>query len=397
MGVYQIKTDGGTYNVTTDDGASATAQAQQPSTGISSISPFEQQMTKSLYNGVPFGKDLINMLPNGKQIGQDIQNIPQPQGIIQGAGQLVGQGLSTLPAMAGGAAMIPGKILGTALGIGAQQAGQSSSQGASPMNALGQGAIAAGSTYLGGKAFQGIGEMVGGNKIYNDKLVSDTAKSVISKIQGAVQPLRDLYSSVTKPFANQMVDADTFQKALSVVPKSIRQDFIDEYGSQIVDPSGRPQTTVGNLQKMELELKDFINQPKFGQKINAADYNVAESAKQLKQIRLSQLPQDAQNQIKALDSKFGPVIQASNDILPKLADKSGRVNTKFLFNTFKNPADAGMRDYLTNLKSLGIDLTPELSNIRGWVARQGAKRMMDKIGGRITEGAAIGGAFRAFH
>ena len=32
-----------------------------------------------------------------------------------------------------------------------------------------------------------------------------------------------------------------------------------------------------------------------------------------------------------------------------------------------------MRDYISSLKSMGINLTPEIKNVRGWVARQGQK------------------------
>ena len=233
--------------------------------------------------------------------------------------------------------------------------------------------------------------------IYNDAFVSNTVKSAISKVESVIKPLREMYKQANEPFINHPVDSETFRRALNVVPKSIRGDFASEYGTQILDAAGKQGTTIGNLQKMELELKDFIQQPQFGQKISAADFNVAEATKKLKDLRLSQLPKEAQDKIRALDKKFGPAIQASNELLPKLADKNGVPNTKFLYTTFKDPSRAGMRDYMRNLKAVGIDLTPEIKNVRGWVTRQGHKEFGKRIAERAVEGGVIGGVLKAGH
>ncbi len=216
-------------------------------------------------------------------------------------------------------------------------------------------------------------------KVYNDKLVTDTTNKILNKVKGKIEPIRGLYKSTLEGFSKQVVDSDTFGKALSVVPESIRKDFVDAYGSRVVDSSGRPSTTLGNLQKMELELKDFIKQPKFADKISAADYNVAEAAKALKQIRMSQLPEETRNTIQILDSQFGDAIKISDEIIPKIVDKNGKVNTKFLFSAFKNPSDAGTRQYLKSLKNLGVDLSDELKVIDGWVKRQNFKESIKNI------------------
>lgn len=236
--------------------------------------------------------------------------------------------------------------------------------------AMGAGAVA---------GFGALGYGVSKIPIYNDKMVTNTAKDMIKKVQGKIEPLRALYKSTLSPFAGQVVDSDTFESALNQVPQSIKKDFIDAYGSKVTDAVGRPSTTVGNLHKMELELKDFIQQPKFADKISAADYNIAESAKTLKQIRMSQLPQETNEVIKTLDGQFGQAIKISDELMPKLTDKNGKINTKFLFNAFKNPADAGTRDYLKSLKGLGVDLTKETKVIEGWVKRQALKDSFKSI------------------
>src|SRR3990167_249096 len=247
------------------------------------------------------------------------------------------------------------------------------------------------------QAIRGVGQTVGKGisklkpTIYNDEFVTNTVKSAITKVKSKIEPLRDMYKKATEPFKDNLIDSDIFQKALNIVPKSIRNDFLEEYGTKVLDNRGKPLTTIGNLHRMELEMKDFIQQPQFGQKINAASYNVAEATKKLKDLRLSQLPKNVQSQILELDKKFGPAIQASDELLPKLADRNGVPNTKFLYSTFKDPSRAGMRDYLRNLKAIGIDLLPEIKNVQGWVARQGMKSFGKGNIGKVVEGAVIGG------
>lgn len=231
-------------------------------------------------------------------------------------------------------------------------------------------------------------------KIYNDALINSTGQSAVSKIQGAIAPLREKYKAATEPFVNKPVDADTFQKALSAVPKEMQKDLSEKYGSLIVDNRGNPHTTVGNLQKMELGLKDDIQQPKYGQSINAASYNVAEAAKKIKQVRLEQYPEATQKSILELDKKFGPVINMTDFLLPKMSNRAGAINTKMLFNVFKNPSDAGTREYLSGLKGLGVDLGPEIKTLKGWVARQNAKNFLKGITGKVAEGATIGTVLR---
>lgn len=234
-------------------------------------------------------------------------------------------------------------------------------------------------------------------KAYNDVLINKTGQSIVSKVQGAIQPLKEQYKSLTDPLVDKPVDSETFQKALSVVPKDIQKDLVEKYGSLVLDNKGKPQTTLGNLQAMELGLKDDIQQPKYGQSINAASYDIAKATKQIKQIRLSQYPDATKTAIETLDKKFGPVIDMTNYLLPKVSNKAGSINTKVLYSIFNNPADAGTRQYLSDLGRLGVDIKPEIQTLKGWVGRQRAKSFVKGVTGKIAEGATIGTVLRGGH
>ena len=120
-----------------------------------------------------------------------------------------------------------------------------------------------------------------------------------------------------------------------------------------------------------------------------------EPAKKVKEIRLSQLPEEVQNAIRKLDKQFGSAIKVYDELLPKLADKNGKINTSFLFNTFKNPAQSGMRTYLNNLKSVDINLNSEINIIKGWVRRQAIKKTAVKVGATAVGLGALGEGINA--
>jgi len=233
-------------------------------------------------------------------------------------------------------------------------------------------------------------------KKYTDSLVSNTVNSVAEKVNGALKPVQEKYKNLTSPFLEKPVDGETFQKALSVVPKEMRQDLIEKYGTAILDSNGRPQTNLANLQAMELGLKEDIIQPKFGASINSSSYDIAKATKQIKELRLSQYPEETRNSILELDKKFGPLMEASKEILPKVTNRAGVANTKAVYSIFNDPANAGKRDYMvSDLKKLGIDLSPEVKVLKGWVARQGQKKVLRNISSIAAEGTIIGKAIKA--
>lgn len=348
---------------------------------------FIPQFTEELYKYTPSGKKVVSMLPHAKEIEERIAQTPPAEGFMGKAGEFVGRNINAL-AMSSFGGMAPGgAIPQAAAAMAAFQAQQAPAQGKSIPEEAAWGALT-------GATLGTIGKGISKVKLYTDKLVTNTAKSMIAKVQNKIEPLRKMYKSILEPFANQTVGADEFEKALSSVPKSIRNDFIEEYASKITNAKGKPMTTVGNLHRMELELKDFVKQPKFGEKISAADFNVAEAAKKLKEIRLAQLPNEAHQAIRALDKQFGKVVEKSDYILPKLVDKNGAINTKYLFRIFNNPAEAGSREFIKELKNIDIDLSQETKIINGWIRRQALKKGISKIGERASEGAIIGGILR---
>lgn len=333
-----------------DDQLMALAGQQIKPSGIANtqalgqMTPFEQQMSKALYNGLPFGKRIIDSIPGGQQWGQQVNAIPQPQGFAQNAGAIIG-------------------------GIGA----------ASP------------AMELGGMALK---PLASGFKVYNDAMVSGAVKSAVNKIQSFMQPLREAYKTINTPYANRIVDRDIFQKILGKFPESIQKDLVDDYGTGIVDANGKPMTTNGKLYDLEMNLKSLVKQPKYGQKLQGDNFDTAQLAQEVKKLRLSNLPDDAVNQIKALDTKFAPAIKMEREYLPKMMDENGVPKTDFVYNAFRNPAKAGIRNDMRNLKNLGVDLSPEIKTFEGWVKRQALKSQIKGTADKVAEGAVIGTALR---
>ncbi len=227
-------------------------------------------------------------------------------------------------------------------------------------------------------------------KIYNDAFVTGRAESMINKVKTALSPINNAYDAINSEFTNTPVTADVFKKALNTLPEDLRADALKKYSNIVLDESGRPTTTIGNLNKMEFELQDLVKQTKPGESLSSSSWDSASAKKAIKDIRLSQLPEPTAEAIRHLDSKFGPIRNASNEMLPKLVDRNGKVSTEFLYNTFSNPSKAGMRDYMRNLKNVGIDINPEISDIRGWVTRQGQKKFVKSTVDKIPGLGALG-------
>lgn len=135
-----------------------------PSNDQSNITPFEQGMTKQLYNNVPFGKDIIKGTDAlaGTHMASDIENNTPPNTIGEKVGEAVGGSLSLFPAWEAGGALAPGvsPLLAGSAGVGVQGDVESLNKGKSPQEALGAGALDAGGTFVGGKAIEGLGNVI---------------------------------------------------------------------------------------------------------------------------------------------------------------------------------------------------------------------------------------------
>ena len=176
--------------------------------------------------------------------------------------------------------------------------------------------------------------------------------------------------------------------ALNNVPPRFRKTFEKDFSNGVLDSKGRYQTTIGNLKKMELAMKEVVHDPKYGKAISASGWNANQAATKIKELRLSLLPEESSLKIKKLDKQFAPLVETVEYIIPKiLPDRSGALNTQFLFDAFYNPRKSGTRQFLENdFKKLGIDISPEIKTIKGWVKRQQLESFRKKLGERTMEG-----------
>lgn len=174
----------------------ATEIPQQDNT----VSGFERQMTKGMYDHVPFGKDAIRTFTPDKESG--IAGTTDPRTWDEKLGRFVGSGLGMLPAFAGGETLAGAAVKGTVEGagaignmavqsgnaaniakaaklgqvakgfqgtaqlaggaaaIGTQSGVEDKTAGASTGEAFKKGAIDAGVTFAGGKALEGVGAVI---------------------------------------------------------------------------------------------------------------------------------------------------------------------------------------------------------------------------------------------
>ena len=411
MATYQITTDKGTYQVDTEDNNPKNKTTGNPAIDMADVN---KQQRAAEFQASPIGTarqvlggasatitgGLTNKLDELLANKTGVPKFGNESSPAFGMGRLAGY-IPLGAATTAGAAAIPGLAGKTLPSLMAQQgisgavAGGIGTYENRPAGAILGGILGAGVTGISGA----VGNAIKGNsklfKAYNDKLVSDTVNSAAAKISAPLEAAKKEYNTLLKPVENKTVNGETFQKALSAVPKDLRQELIDKYGTLIVDEQGRPHTTLGNLQAMEMGLKDDIVQSKFGQSINANSYDIAKIVKQIKEVRLSQYPTNIRDEVLALDKKFGPINEAVKEMLPKITNRAGVANTKKVAAWIKDPENAGQRDYmLSDLKKLGIDLKPEVSVIRGWVNRQAQKKFVKTLGGITTEGTIIGKIIR---
>lgn len=133
----------------------------------SKITPFEQGMTKQLYNNVPFGKYIIKGTDAiaGTHMASDIESNTPPATLGEKAGEFVGGVLSLFPAWEAGAALAgplnaTAKLAAGSMGVGAQSGQEALNTGKQAPEALEDAASTAGSTFVGGKALEGLGNVV---------------------------------------------------------------------------------------------------------------------------------------------------------------------------------------------------------------------------------------------
>ncbi len=235
MATYQIETQSGIYEIETE-ATQPQEQAKDPRQG-----KFIPQMTKALYEGVPFGKRVIGMMPNAEQLKQTMESTPEPSNLMSGAGRLAGQIASAAPAMAGAEAVIPGKILAGALGFGAQRAGQVSSEGATPIQSLAEGAKETAIGYAGGKVIQKALPVIGAgakstfnavvNKFPRLQTDSQLKANVSDKIQTAVwKAFRPTRKGKTSVSGMERFDDRAEEAITDIIANKDNNVFVDAEG-----------------------------------------------------------------------------------------------------------------------------------------------------------------------
>lgn len=252
-------------------------------------------------------------------------------------------------------------------------------------------------TYAGGKVIPPLMEGAGNiAKSMNipwansaiGKVITDAGQQIVDKINMAKSSLQNSYKAALGPYNNSQIDSETFGKLLGMLPKEIRDDFASRFGSTIMDASGKPTTTVGNLQGMKDALNDVINSTNEAKKLATSeqvgrltDYSkkLADAVKATKEAYLSQIPEASQNAVRALDNVFGDVVSKGNAILGKVSGKGGIINTNFLIKAFQNPDSAGFREALQDMGKYGIDLSKPIDTLQGYASRQGMKYAAKKI------------------
>lgn len=143
------------------------------------------QIGKGIYDTVhqiPGVRQFMDMEP---ELAEKYGQVPEPAGAGQRIARMAGEGVGLTPAFAGGEALAGGKLIGGALGVGAQQTAGDLQEGKGPIQSGIEGATAAAGTYVGGKVLDAAGKMVG-----------DALKPVSEKISDTIG---DLYNKAVRP------------------------------------------------------------------------------------------------------------------------------------------------------------------------------------------------------
>lgn len=334
MATYQIETQSGVYEIETE-ATQPQEQSKDPRQG-----KFIPQMTKALYEGVPFGKRVIGMMPNAEQLKQTMESTPEPSNLMSDAGRLAGQIASAAPAMAGAEAVIPGKILAGALGFGAQRAGQVSSEGATPIQSLAEGAKETAIGYAGGKVIQKAAPAVG-------KEVGKFLSPLAQKAQAVLEKNAKVYRSVLNPGKGiiQAVETKSGKKIDDFMKLAADEELVIHSNEGKIDT--KPAIAALKDRKVELnaQLESALESDRT-KKFNLLE--IADLAKQnlVKNIRNAS---DLKAAIKSVDDQIADEIARHGE---KMTDSLGNVFTApFVDGVTANKIKGGMWDKSYNILS----------------------------------------------
>lgn len=299
------------------------------------------QYGKAIYEGLPFGKRIVSMIPGGKEVGELIEKAPEPTSIIGNVGKLAGQAVAAEPAiaLAAGAGMAP--LVAGAVGFGMQTAGQKHAEGATGTEALKEGALTTGATYLGGKALGLAGKAIFPNKgelakeatgIYRDILrpTASEVKKIEVRRGGDINDYYNLAAEEGLKINKIGNKLDTSEAMETLKPK------IQEIHSKLEDYLSSDTSKKFDLKSIASKAKSELNNTIK----NASDLEFAKSEvdAQIKaEIKRHGLKVDAQtlNRIKqGLWSKSFNQLDIKSSESAKIANKMGHIAKETIENAF---------------------------------------------------------------
>lgn len=240
------------------------------------VSPFEAQLTKGLYEHVPFGKRIIKSLPGGEETAKKIEAVPNPVGFAQDAGRIIGGGLGLAPAFEVGAAGAVGngaKFVAGSLGLGGQAVAEAETAGKKPLEAFKEGAETTGASLIGGKilgkASAIIKNRVGIPQELTQKSFDDLINKHASTYREILNPGKGVIQKVEIKSGKDLDDAFKLAAKEGVIVGR--------------DQAGKIDTT-GAIKQLEPKVKDINDQlTKILSQDNQARFDLNDLAYQVKQ------------------------------------------------------------------------------------------------------------------
>ncbi len=253
------------------------------------VSPFESQLTRGLYDNVPFGKRIIKSLPGGQEMANKIEAVNPPQGFLQNAGRFIGGGLGFAPAFEAGAAGAVGqgaKLIAGSLGAGAQTVAQAETGGAKPLEAMKQGAESTALGIAGGKVLGKVGDLLKIPKSVSQNEYNNIVDEHANAYRDILNPGKGVIQKVEVKSGKDLNDVFRLAAREGVVIGKDQNNKLDTLGAvkQLEPKTAELNTKLNDIlsqdKQTQFNLKDLATQVKAKltkQNKNAADLKADKS------------------------------------------------------------------------------------------------------------------------
>lgn len=233
-------------------------------------------------------------------------------------------------------------------------------------------------------------------KLHTDKLMVETSGKLASDITSKMSDLRSSYKMVYEPFNRNIVPFAKVREALNAIKGSrVSRDLFKRFTSRTLDKSGNPIVTVENLNNMRFWIDDLIKSPKEQlTKMGSSSQELLKLKSALSNLSVKQLSREGAKQIGVLNKQFKPLLDKGNAVLRDLVGPGGKIRTERLAKMFKNPDYSGSREFLRDLKSIGIDTADILKLFTQYAKREGVKKFAGRAGETALRWGLISGALR---